>query len=86
MVIGPVYALSMAMAKVLAGIVLGTWIIRLSSKGKVAIDWKPAVLGVITFEILCLIPVIGWLISAWVFLLALGGLYSYLTQRLKAIK
>ena len=86
MVVAPVYFLSIALAKVLAGIVFGVWIMRLSSKKEVAIDWKPVTLGVIALEILSVIPFIGWLIGSVVFLLALGGLYSYLTQRLKAIK
>jgi hypothetical protein len=86
MVAGSVYAVSIAIAKVLAGIILGTWILRLSSKGKAAVDWKPAVLGVITFQILCLIPIIGWLAAFWVSLLALGGVYTFFSDRLKAMK
>ena len=84
MVIAPVYVLGMVLAKILAGIVLGAWIMRLSSKDKAPLDWKPVVLGVIALEILALIPFIGWLIATWVFLLALGGLYTHLSQRMKA--
>lgn len=86
MVIGSIYMMSLSIAKVLAGIVLGVWIMRLASKGKVAVDWKPAVLGVIALEILCLIPIIGWLVALWVLLLALGGTYTYFSEKLKAMK
>lgn len=78
------YCLVLLIAKVFAGILTGAWIMKLSSKGKDPIlDWKTAFLGVIAFEILALIPLLGWLGALLIYVTVLGALYSSILARLK---
>ncbi len=81
------YAFAVALAKIYAGIVFGAWLWRLGSKGKAkGVDWKSAVIGAFLLAFIGLIPVIGWIILVLVFLLALGGLYALIEERIKQMR
>lgn len=74
-----VYAVVIAIAKILANIILGTWVMKLiyKDRGWVA-DWKAVLVGVILMSLLMLIPFLGWLICFVFFLVALGALMEAL--------
>lgn len=81
------YGFLLMMAKVYAGVVFGAWLWKLGSKGKTRhTDWKAAVVGVFLLSFICLIPIIGWIIGALVFLGTLGGLYMMTEERLKTMR
>ncbi|MDD5438172.1 MAG: hypothetical protein PHC70_03445 [Patescibacteria group bacterium] len=78
-----VYVLAISLAKVLASVVLGSWLIKLITKkgmngnGKGwPVDWKVILLGVIVMSLLMLIPVLGWIACFVFFLAALGGIMT----------
>ncbi|MHB8831371.1 MAG: bactofilin family protein [Patescibacteria group bacterium] len=78
-----VYALAITLAKVLAGIILGSWLWKLITKkgangnGKGwPVDWKVILLGIVLISLLSLIPIIGWVIVFIFFLAALGGIMT----------
>lgn len=78
-----VYVLAIALAKVLAGIVLGSWLMKLITKrgangnGKGwPIDWKVILLGIVVMNLLMLVPVLGWIACFVFFLAALGGIMT----------
>jgi cytoskeletal protein CcmA (bactofilin family) len=78
-----VYVLAISLAKVLASIVLGSWLIKLITKkgangnGKGwPVDWKVILLGVLVMSLLMLIPVLGWIACFVFFLAALGGIMT----------
>lgn len=81
------YAFAVALAKVYAGVVFGAWLWRLGSKGKTkGVDWKSAVTGAFLLAFIGLIPVIGWIILLIAFLIALGGLYALIEERVKQMR
>lgn len=78
-----VYALAIALAKVLAGMILGSWLWKLITKkgangnGKGwPINWKSILLGMVVIHLLMLIPIIGWVICFIFLLAALGGIMT----------
>ncbi|MBP6060841.1 MAG: hypothetical protein KA515_02490 [Candidatus Pacebacteria bacterium] len=73
----------MFFAWILSPIILGSYVYRYFSKGELQVSWKTILVGVIIFSILKFIPVIGWLINAFVVLLALG---SIIAIKLKILK
>lgn len=86
-ILGFGYGFLLMAAKVYAGVVFGTWLWKLGSKGKARhTDWKAAVVGVFLLSFICLIPIIGWIIAIVVFIGTLGGLYMMTEERLKAMR
>ncbi len=86
-VLGSGYGFIMMLSTVYSGVVFGAWLWRLGSKGKARhTDWKAAVVGVFLLSFICLIPIIGWIIGALVFIGTLGGLYMMTEERLKAMR
>lgn len=78
-----VYVLAIALAKVLASVVLGSWLMKLITKKGVngngkgwPVDWKVILLGVVVMSLLMLIPVLGWIACFVFFLAALGGVMT----------
>lgn len=68
------YALALVLAKVLAAAVLGFIIMRMLFKQPEAPVWQPILIGVVAWYLLALIPVLGFLVLAIVFLMTLGAL------------
>jgi len=61
----------------LADVYIGWFILRWwerRNKKIYLLDWKAAIVGPIALFILLLIPVLGWLVSTVIFLIALGAL------------
>lgn len=81
------YAFMLVMAKIYAGIIFGAWIWKLGSKNKVkVVDWKTALIGVFLLSFLCLIPIVGVIVSCLAFLAALGGLWMMTEEKIKSMK
>lgn len=79
---GLVYATLVAFAKLLAGITLGALLLQWFKSEQPHVSWKSAVLGVIVLNIVAVIPVIGWIIAAVLFLVTLGSLSLHIYQHL----
>lgn len=81
--LGLFYALMVALALTLAPIAFGSWIIKLVKKrDKYTINWSTVVVGVITLNIVVLVPFIGWLVGFVFMLISLGALYRTIHQSL----
>ena len=79
--LGMVFLLSYGLAIIagvfLADVYIGWFILRWRdrrNKKTYILDWKAAIVGPISLFILILIPVLGWLVFAIIFLIALGAL------------
>jgi len=82
--LGVIYVVHLMFAKVLVGILLGALVVKYFKKAKkVSVDWKVVLLGVFLSEILCLIPLVGWLIMFVLMLAALGSLVEALKMKRK---
>jgi len=76
-----VYILFLLIAKVYAGIVLGSWILKRFTKTKEAkIDWKAAVAGVLLLYLISFLPIFGGIVNLLVLLVVFGSI-SYLSYR-----
>ena len=77
------YLLLLALSGLVGAIFLGSWLMKLISKSPdFVFDWKTLLLGVIVLGILKLIPILGWLVCAVVFLIAFGALLRLSKQKL----
>lgn len=77
------YCLLLLLSSVFAGIILGTWLIKvLAKKKEYVIDWKAVLVGVIVIKIIILIPFIGWLAKLIFLLMSLGALMRWLYRKL----
>ncbi len=78
------YILMFITSEVFAGIILGA-ILAKWRKAENILSWKWAVLGVLLFEILILIPILGWIVHLLFFLTTFGTLstimYTFLQKR-----
>lgn len=63
-------------ACIVAPIILGSFVYGYFSKGDTVVTWKSILLGVVIFELLWFIPILGWLIRALILLLAIGIIVS----------
>ena len=82
--LGISYVLFLMMAKVLTGILLGALLVKHFKKAKkVSVNWKVVLLGVFLAEVLCLIPVVGWLILFVLMLTSLGSIVSAIKKAKK---
>lgn len=69
-----VYALLIMIAKVFAGILFGAVAMKMIKKTKeYEVTWQTATLGVLALQIISLVPVVGWLITALFFFASVGG-------------
>lgn len=76
-ILGVVYAVTILAAKVVTGMALGLWLMRkLNKDDKRIMDWKAVVLGVLVLQAVMLIPIVGWIGSFILFLVALGAVVS----------
>lgn len=68
------YIVLLALTTILGTLFLGEYILRLFNKSALGFpDWQIIVLGVIVWEILKLIPIVGWVILAVIYLMVLGA-------------
>jgi len=83
-IVGALYVLLLILSSAFAGIILGTWLIKiLAKKSEYAIDWRAVVVGVAVMKILIFIPFVGWLAKFIFFLIGLGALVQWLYKKLR---
>ncbi len=76
-----VYAITIMIAKIVSGIVLGVWIMRLIDKKRNwLVDWKAILSGVPLITIIAAIPFFGWVVVFTIFLAALGATINNLKK------
>ncbi len=76
-----VYAITIMISKVVSGIVLGTWIMKLVDKKRNwLVDWKAILSGVSLITIIAAIPFLGWVIVFIIFLSTLGATINSLKK------
>lgn len=84
LIIGVGYFMLVLVAKIFAAITLGFLILRRLSKPNDAIPmWQPIVIGTVIWSVLGLIPFIGWIIIAVLFLMTFGSFLSVAKNALK---
>jgi hypothetical protein len=70
-----VYALLIITAKILAGILFGSVLVKAVKKTKeYEVTWQSAMIGVIALELVGLVPVLGWVLVFLIFLAAFGSI------------
>lgn len=79
-----VYGLAIGVAKIMAGVIVGVWLMKLINKKRGwMIDWKAIVLGIVVISLVMLIPILGWVACFAFFLAALGGTVSVMREAAK---
>ncbi len=61
---------------IVAPIILGSVVHHYYFKGETEVSWKTILLGVFIFQILCIVPLLGWLVRAFAVLVALGAIVA----------
>ncbi len=77
------YALTLVITTFLSKVFVGWWLLRwyeARERRQYVLDWRAGVVGPIVLFILLLIPIIGWLAAALLYLVALGALTTELTS------
>lgn len=70
------------LTSVISGILFGSLIFKwLSKKKELRLDWVSVVMGIIVFNVLALIPFVGWIISFVIYLASLGTLLNMAYQQ-----
>lgn len=75
------YILLLLLAYVASSLLLGNYIMLKIFKREETVAWKVALLGVVAWKVLWLIPVLGWLVGTLLFLVTLGGSIKIIKQR-----
>jgi len=69
------YAILVTISCIYAGVLFGAWLSMVLRKShQLSITWKSVVGGVLLLAVVRFVPVIGWLVAFFVFLLVLGSL------------
>jgi cytoskeletal protein CcmA (bactofilin family) len=72
-----VYLLMLMLGMVFGGLVVGGFMSKwLFKKENYSLEWYTVVLGVFVFQLIEVIPFIGWIVGGAIFLAALGALYG----------
>lgn len=75
--LGMIYAFGLILSFSLAGIIFGSWLIKvLKKKSEYPINWQAVVLGVIILQLIVLIPFVGWIVKLVFVLVGLGSISS----------
>lgn len=70
------------LATIISGILFGSLLFKLVSKKKEAkLDWVSVVVGIIVFNILVLVPFIGWILSLVIYLASFGTILNMIQQQ-----
>jgi len=70
-----VYFLSLTLTALYSGIILGAWLYKVIKKEEViTVTWQRTLGGIIALSLVMLVPVIGWIVCVFFFLLALGAI------------
>jgi cytoskeletal protein CcmA (bactofilin family) len=72
-----IYLLMLVLGTVFGGLIAGGFISKwLFRRESYSLEWYMVILGVFIFQLVKLIPFIGWMVSGAIFLVALGSLYG----------
>ncbi len=72
-----VYAVTLYVARLVAVVVFGSWLFFMLRKDqKFNLSWPAVLLGAVVLALVGYIPVLGWLVFAFIYLTALGALVS----------
>jgi len=78
------YVLVTGLAKVMAGIILGAWIMKYFVKKRGwRVDWKAIVLGQVLITLALFVPIVGWIFAFVFTIAALGGIMTALRPVMK---
>lgn len=69
------WIIALLLAKVMAGLAVGTWIFEKLKWSKKNMIWS-MIIGVVVIYLLCLIPFVGWILSCLALLWGLGSLWQ----------
>lgn len=84
LVLGLSYILMLLAAGLMSALFVGFWAMEYLAKGEKHVpSWQVAVLGVLIWQLLALVPLVGWVIKAAIFVMALGALFKYVKGELK---
>lgn len=84
---GLAYVILLLLAKVFSGVLFGAWLYKLITKQKeLVVDWKIAIFGILLLEIVLVIPVVGMVIGALLFVVTLGALVHLLQTEIQAMR
>jgi len=72
------YATIILVAQAVAAIYTGAFVLKLVRARKAEANWKAALLGTLIFVLLGFIPVVGWIVKAAIYLIALGAIVAQL--------
>lgn len=76
------YTLLIMAAKVLAGIIVGTVLVKMIKKASAyEVNWQNAVIGVFVFQVVGMIPIVGWLFAFLLLIASLGSISMMLYQK-----
>lgn len=84
--IGAVGVIFYLISQVLVGIIIGSWIIKVDKKPSKGRLFGAYVLGFVIYSLLAIIPIVGWMIAAVAYLVAVGALVSAKTDMWKALR
>ncbi len=69
------YVLLLMLSSVIASITFGSWLIKtIKKRNTYSVRWQEVVVGVITLNIIAIIPIIGWLVGCAFMLISLGAM------------
>ncbi len=77
------YGLVLAVVALISSLVLGYWILKLLNKKSEKIkDWQAVVIGVVVFNLLKFIPILGWIVLLLLFLMTFGAMMLSIRERI----
>jgi hypothetical protein len=81
-ILGVFYVLLLLFSALMSAIFLGSLSWHYLSKGQEVANWQVAVLGVVLWQLLAFIPVLGWLVCAVVYLMVMGSLVKIIKKEI----
>lgn len=83
---GLIYLFFLLVAHIYAGILLGSWILKLYRRDQaMSLTWYSVMGGILLLFIISFIPVLGWLIGAALFLMVLGSTADLFSTRVRGV-
>lgn len=77
------YGLILLVSGIYAGVVVGAWLSKIIFHADTTvITWKNVVSGVVVLAVVNLIPIVGWIIGTFVFLVTVGSMADILHKKL----
>ena len=76
------YGLLLLLSCLYSGVVAGSWVGNIiSSKETISVNWKNVVGGIVLLTLIKLVPVVGWIIAFFIFLITLGSLSNIVHKK-----